>query len=239
MVFKNVYLNNTSTIVGPMEKEGPLSSYFDKKYDDYYMNEKTFEEANIKLVDESIDKVLEKENISINDIDLFISSDLSNQIAVSNIVASKLNTPYLGIYSACASIIEALIIGGMFVENNKKTVLASVSAHNNLSEKTYRYPVEYGGPKRKTTTFTVTGSASCIISSNKTNIKLVHATIGECIDSKVSDVYSMGAVMAIAAANTIVKHLKDNNLDSNYYDLILTGDLGSIGKEILKEYLYK
>lgn len=236
MVFKNVYLNNTSTIVGPMEKEGPLSLYFDKKYDDYYMNTKTFEDANIKLVEDSIDKVLEKENINICDIDLFISGDLSNQIAVSNYVASKLEIPYLGVYSACASMIEGLILGAMFVEKNNK-VLVSTSAHNNLSEKTFRYPIEYGGPKRKTSTFTVTGSASVIISREKSNIKLKRATIGTSIDSKVSDVYNMGAVMAISAASTIIKHLEEYKLKPDYYDLILTGDLGVVGKEILKEYL--
>ena len=237
MVFKNVYLNNTSTIVGPIEKQGPLSLYFDKKYDDYYMDTKTFEDANIKLEEESIEKVLDKEKLTPVDIDLFISGDLSNQIAISNIVASKLNIPYLGVYSACATSIESLILGAMFVQNENKKVLVSTSAHNNLAEKTYRYPVEYGGPKRKTATFTVTGGVSCIISQEKSNIKIVRATIGSAVDSKIKDVYNMGAVMAIAAANTILSHLKEYKLKPDYYDLILTGDLGIIGKEILKDYL--
>ncbi len=237
--FNNVYINNTSTIAGIMEKDGPLSKYFDKTYNDYYMNTKSFEEAEIKLEEESIDKVLEKENLSIKDIDLFIAGDLSNQIASSNYTASKLQTPYLGIYSACATSVEALILAAILIEKENKKVLISTVSHNNMSEKTFRYPTEYGGPKRKSATFTVTGGASCILSREKSKIKVVRGTIGICNDSNIKDVYNMGGVMAISAADTIYKHLKDNDLDADYYDLILTGDLGEVGKDILKEYMKK
>ena len=235
--FNKVYVNNTSTIAGIMEKQGPLSKYFDKTYDDYYMNMKTFEEAEIKLEEESIDKVLEKENLSINDIDLFIGGDLSNQISTTNYTASKLQTPYLGIYSACATSIEGILLGSVFIERDNIRTLITTVSHNNTSEKTFRYPVEYGGPKRKTTTFTVTGGASIILSREKSKIKVTKGTIGKSIDSTIKDVYNMGGVMAIAAANTIYSHLTYFNEKPEDYDLILTGDLGKVGKDILKEYM--
>ena len=236
--FNNVYLNNTATITGPMESDGPLSKYFDKSYKEYYMGTSTWEDAEIRLMNEAIEKVLEKEQINKNQIDLFISGDLSNQIASSNYTASNLSIPYLGIYSACATSIEGLILASILVENNNVSkVLTSTASHNNLSEKTFRYPVEYGGPKRKTATFTTTGSAAAIVSNNKSDIKITSATIGTSIDSGVKDVYNMGGVMAIAAAKSIYKHLTDLKRDANYYDLILTGDLGIVGKDILREYM--
>lgn len=236
--YNNIYINNTSTITGPMESNGPLSKYYDKSYNDYYMGSKTWEQAEIKLMQESIDLVLVKENIIKKDIDLFIAGDLSNQIATSNYVASTLNIPYLGIYSACATSLESIIIGINFIEsNNVKKVLVSTSSHNNAAEKQYRYPVEYGGPKRKTATFTVTGGASAIISNKESDIRIESATIGKSVDSGIKDVYNMGGVMAIAAAKTIYEHLKDLKREPKYYDLILTGDLGVYGKNILKDYI--
>lgn len=240
MTFKynDIYINNTSTVTGPMESNGPLSKFFDKSYNDYYMGLKTWEQAEIKLMQESIDLVLEKENVVKTDIDLFIAGDLNNQIIASNYVAVSIGIPYLGIYSACATSMESIIIAANFLENsNIKRVLVSTSSHNNLAEKQFRYPVEYGGPKRKTTTFTTTGGASAIISRNKSLFRIESATIGTSVDSGVKDVYNMGGVMAIAAAQTIYKHLKDLKRDPNYYDLILTGDLGRYGKDILKEYV--
>ena len=120
---------------------------------------------------------------------------------------------------------------------NKANV--NTSSHNNVAEKQFRYPVEYGGPKRKTATFTVTGAASSFISYNKEGVKIESATLGKSINSGVKDVYAMGAVMAIAAVETIITHLKDTKSEIGYYDLILTGDLGIYGKKILKECLEK
>lgn len=240
MTFKynNIYINNTSTITGPMESNGPLSKFYDKSYNDFYMGTKTWEQAEIKLMQESIDLVLEKENKIKSDIDLFIAGDLSNQIATSNYVASTLNMPYLGIYNACATSIESIIIGINFLESARaKNVLVATSSHNNAAEKQYRYPVEYGGPKRKTTTFTVTGGAAAIISNRESDIKVESATIGTSVDSGIKDVYNMGGAMAIAAAKTIYEHLKDLKRDPSYYDLILTGDLGVYGKDILRDYI--
>lgn len=236
--YNNVYIENTSTVVGPYEKKGPLSNYFDKAYDDLYIEQKTWEKAEIKLHQESIDILLKKSKLKPENIDLIISGDLSNQIAISYYGASKFNIPFLGIYTACATTVEGMIIASTFIEsNNYKNIIVSTSSHNLTSERQFRNPTEYGAPKPKTATFTATGGASILLTNKKTSIKVESSTIGKILDYNQKDALNMGANMAIAAADTIYNHLTDLKRDATYYDLILTGDLGIYGKEILIEYM--
>lgn len=236
--YNHVYINNTYTVVGPYEYKGPLGSYFDKYYKDFYFGQKTFEDAESKILLDSIEGVLKKEKKDIQDVDLLISGDLMNQIISSNYAASKLKVSYLGIYSACASSVEGMIIGANMIESKMiKNCICSVSSHNNAAEKQFRYPVEYGGPKPKTTTFTTTGGASSYLSSVEGMIKIESATIGRVVDYGQTDAYNMGAVMAPACADTLYRHLTDLNRDISYYDMVYSGDLGAYGKDILKEYM--
>ena len=236
--YNNVYLNETSTVTGPYEANGPFTKLYDKSYDDFYFETNTWEQAESKLIDDSVDILLAKIGKTRFDIDLHISGDLLNQITASNYAASRLKIPYLGVYSACASSVEGLIIGSNMIEAKQvKNVITSVSSHNNGAEKQFRYPVEYGGPKRKTTTFTTTGGASAYLSSEKSLIRVESSTVGIVEDLGIKDVYNMGAVMAPAAASTIFRHLTDLKREVGYYDLILTGDLGIYGKKILKDYM--
>ena len=236
--YKNVYLNEVSTIAGPYEKKGPLGSYFDKTYDEFYFHKKTWEQAESKLIEESIDIVLRKLNKTRFDIDVHISGDLLNQIVASNYAASRLKIPFLGIYSACATSMEGMIIGANMVEAKlTKNCLVTTSSHNNAAEKQFRYPVEYGTLKSKTATFTVTGGTCAYLSREKSMIKIDSATIGTVEDMGEKDAMNMGAVMTPAAASTIYKHLKNTKRDVNYYDLILTGDLGIYGEKMLKEFM--
>lgn len=236
--FDNVYINDTGTVTGPYEKNGPLQSYFDKSYNDFYFGLKTWEQAESKLIEDSIDILLNKIGRTRFDVDLHISGDLMNQLTASNYAASKLGIPYLGVYNACATSTEGLIIGSSLVDKKIiKNCICSVSSHNNSAEKQFRYPIEYGGPKRKTTTFTTTGGASAYLSNDKKGIRIESGTIGSVIDMGIKDVYNMGAVMAPAAAQTIYEHLRDTKREIDYYDLVLTGDLGIYGKKILKEYM--
>lgn len=234
--FNKVYINDAVTITGPYESNGPLKNYFDKSYDDLYFGEKTWEQAEKKIINESID--LLKEKIGVRNVDLYIGGDLLNQITPSNYAASELESSFIGIYSACSISTLGLIIGANFIESRAlKNAITFTSSHNNGAEKQYRYPVEYGGPKPKTTTFTSTGAASAFLSTEKKGIKIECGTLGRVIDSKTTNVFHMGAVMAKAAADTINRHLIDTKRTIDYYDLVLTGDLGIYGKEILKDYL--
>lgn len=240
MTFKynHVYINSTSTIAGPMEAKGPFSKLYDKKYDNYYFGEKTWEQAESKSIKIAVDLALAKINKQPAEIDIHLGGDLLNQLTANNYAAALLRIPYIGIYSACATSTAGLILAANQIEAKQiENAIVTVSSHNNSAEKQFRYPVEYGGPKRKTTTFTATGATCAYLSTDKNGIKIESGTIGKVIDMGIKDVYHMGAVMAPAAAEVIYKHLKDTNREPNYYDLILTGDLGKYGKTILIEYM--
>lgn len=236
--YKNVYINDTATVVGPDEKKGPLNNYFDKSYNELYFGKDTYEQAETKLINDSVDILLSKLHKIKFDIDLFISGSLQNQLAASNYAASNLAIPYFGVYSACASSVEGLIIGANMVEKGQiKNCICNAVSHNAVAEKQFRFPVEYGGPKPKTTTYTVTGSASAYLSKEPSTIRIESSTVGKVVDLNITDVYHMGAVMAPACADTIMNHLLDTKRNIDYYDLVLSGDLGRYGKGILMEYM--
>lgn len=234
--FKNVYIEDYYSLVGPIEKESQLKN-FDLAMDDYYFKEKTFEKSEVKMQQTVIDNLLRKHNYAISDFDFLIGGDLSNQISITNYNALNYNIPFVGIYAACATFAESLIVGANFLDSNafKKAILIT-SSHNLNAEKQFRYPVEYGAPKPHTATFTTTGAISTILTKIPHKIKIESATIGRTIELGIKDANNLGAVMAPAAASTLQTHLTDLKRDINYYDLILTGDLGCIGSNILKEF---
>ena len=142
--YENVYINDTATITGPYEKKGPLGNFFDKSYDEFYFGTKTWEDAESKLLEESVDLLLRKVGKTRFDIDVHIAGDLLNQLVASNYAASHLQIPYMGIYNACATSVEGLIIASNMLEAGQiKNCICSVSSHNNAAEKQFRYPVEY------------------------------------------------------------------------------------------------
>lgn len=237
--FNNVYVENTYTIASVYEKDGPIANYFDLVYDkDLYYGCDTFEGAEEKLLHDSIKNLISKCKLKEKDIDYVISGDLQNQIAASDYAMRNFDISFLGIFNACATFGEGLVIGANFIEGKRASnIIVSTSSHNMVAEKQFRNPTEYGAPKKKTTTFTSTGAASMLLTNKKGKIKITSATCGRVQDKGVTDVNNMGAVMAIAAADTIKRHFDDLKIKPNYYDLILTGDLGWYGKEILIDYL--
>ena len=237
--YNNVFIEDAYTVCGPYENDGPLSNYFDKKHEkDLYFGEKTLEKAEVHLLKEANKNILSKNKLKEDDIDLLISGDLQNQITSSNYMARDFDIPYLGIFEACSTIAEGLILGSNFIEGKSaKKVIVSTSSHNMAAEKQFRNPTEYGAPKKKTTTFTATGGVSILLGNKKSKVKVESTTIGKVKDLGITDVNNMGAAMAPAAASVIYNHLKDTGRDPNYYDLIVTGDLGIYGKEILKDYI--
>lgn len=238
--FNNVYVKNVSTIAGPFVIEGPFKDKFDKTFKDFYDGEKTFEMCEMKELSECIKILLNKTNLNEENVDFAVSADLMNQSTISNFAYSKFNIPYLGVYNACASMCESILIASSIIDGKKeKNAICSTSSHNMTSERQFRNPVEYGAPKPKTTTFTVTGAAALMLTNNKTDIKVTSATIGKIVDMGVMNVFDMGSVMAPSAAYTLNEHLKQTKESVSDYDLILTGDLGEYGKEIFKEYCKK
>ena len=237
--YNNAYIEDWLTIVGPKEAESKLKK-IDYKMDDYYFGEKTFEQCEIKMQRLIIDNILNNNNLKKEDINILIGGDLLDQISVSNYAASDNRISMLGIYSACATFAESLIIGSMFLkESSIKNVLTITSSHNKTAERCYRFPIEYGYPKKGVSTCTVTAGITTLLKKDEGKIKIESATIGKVIEKGIVDIFNMGAIMVPSAANTLYEHLKDLKRDVSYYDLILTGDLGCTGAEIFKEYMKK
>ncbi len=204
----------------------------DKYINDYYLNMKTIELGETKYQKLTIKGLMNKSKKTKQDIALLISTDLQNQILSSSLSAMKFKIPFLGVYSACAGFIEELIVASNMLNNNN--IIVTTSSHNLVSEKQFRYPVEYGAIRKKVNTCTSTGSVSVLLSKNKSNIKIESSTIGS-VYGIYNDTNNMGAAMAYSACETIKKHMDDTSRSEEYYDLILTGDLGIYGTKILKE----
>ena len=235
--YSNCYINDYYSIAGPMEKNGQIKTY-DETLDDYYFGEKTFEDAEIKMQKSAIKNILIRNRLEKSSIDLAVGGDLFNQIAITSKAFENTEIPFLGTYSACATFVENLLIAcNMLSTRYIKKALVITSSHNLTAEKQFRYPIEYGAVKYKSNTFTATGAVCALVSNVISKIKIESSTIGKIIDMGIKDVNNMGAVMAPAAASTIVTHLKETKRTIDYYDLVITGDLGEVGTNILKEYL--
>lgn len=236
--FNNVYINDFECIVGKNEKDGNIKNV--ECINNYYHGEKTFELSQIKMQYEVINKLLCKNNLIDQDVDLIIGGDLLNQITGTTYSLKRFNISLLGIYSACASFIESLIIASEFLMNeNINKVVCTTSSHNLAAERQFRYPVEYGAIRNVNSTFTTTGAISCLVSNKRGKVKINSATIGSVFDYDIKDANMIGAIMAPSAAEVLVNHLNNNVINIDYYDLILTGDLGNVGLSILKDYLYE
>lgn len=235
-----IYLTSTGTSGGPLEKEGPLGSTIDKTFDELYCGEKTWELAERKLMREAIDICLKNINKKPKDIDLFLAGDLLNQTVTSNYIAAENQIPYIGLFGACSTSMEGLALASHFVDSGAVNyVLTAVSSHNATAERQFRNPTEYGGPKQGTTQSTVTGSGAAIVSRDRSPIRITGATIGKVQDWGIADASDMGSAMAPAAADTIEQHLKDTGRKVTDYDLIVTGDLASVGSPIVRELMWE
>jgi len=236
--YNNVFINSYAVVGGPYEKDGPLGMKMDKVYKNLYAGEKTWEQAEVKMHSDSIEVVLNKSKKNKEDINLLISGDLLNQVSASSYAAYDFKIPFFGVYGACSTSVEGIILMSSLIDGGKiKNGIVSVSSHNMSSEKQFRNPTEYGAPKPSTATFTSTGGASVLLSNQKSKIRVESSTIGKVVDMDQTDPLHMGAVMAAAAGDTIYRHLSDMKRTVNDYDLILTGDLGKYGKEILIDYM--
>ena len=244
IVFENTpVILSTGSAVGPKEKEGPLYSFFDTTIDDVYFGEKTFEKAESKFMAEAIDLAIKKANLNKNKIDYMFAGDLLNQCISSGYTARNLSIPFFGLYGACSTFAEANILAASFVNAGYAyNSVAAASSHFCASERQFRLPLEQGTQMTPNSQWTVTGSgATLIVKADKNNIKkyphISMATPGKVIDLGIKDIANMGAAMMPAAFDTIVTHLEDTKHTPDYYDLIVTGDLGKLGSKLLIEQL--
>ena len=223
-----------ASVAGKKESEGPLKAYFDVVDKDTYFGQKTWEQAEKQMQALALNKLAEKANMRPQDFGLVFSGDLLNQCIGSSFTLRNRNISHLGLYGACSTMAESLLmasmaVGGGFSDN----VVAMTSSHFASSERQYRFPLGYGGQRTPTSQWTVTGSGAALVSSTGKGPKITACTIGTVTDLGIKDANNMGAAMAPAALSTIKAHFEDLKVSADDFDLIVTGDLGQLGKEVL------
>lgn len=228
------FIINTASIVGKKEGNGPLSEYFDVILKDDKLGATSWEKAESKLQKETSILAMERAGLTPNDINYVFAGDLLNQCVGANYGMRDLEIPFFGLYGACSTMAESLSLGSMIISGNfANYVLCSTSSHFCSAEKQFRNPLEYGGQRTPSSQWTVTGAGSAVLAKEGDGPRITHITTGKVIDMGITDANNMGAAMAPAAADTLITHFEDTGRKPDYYDLILTGDLGIVGSNIL------
>lgn len=229
---------STASIVGPMEGEGPLGLYYDLVLKDQLYGETTWEKAESKMVIDVVTTALAKVKLKPVDVDLMLAGDLLNQIITTNYAARQLAIPFLGLYGACSTMAEGMALGSMLVDGGfVQRVVNAASSHYDTAERQYRYPTEFGVQRPPTAQRTVTGCGATVIAAQGQGPRITHVTIGKVVDLGVKDANDMGSAMAPAVADTIQVHLSDTGRKPEDYDLIISGDLGIMGKTMTQQLL--
>ena len=231
---------SSGTIAGPLEGKGPLGGHFDTVLKEDTWGEDSWEKAERKMFERAVRTAMDKAELKPSDVDCLLGGDLLNQIISANFAARELKMPFLGLYGACSTMAESLLIGGMLLDGGYANCVACTAvSHFSTAERQYRNPLEMGGQTTPTSQRTVTG-AGCSIAVGPNysgsrmyrNIFITAGTIGKVIDLGITDPNNMGAAMAPAAADTFAAHLSDTGRGVMDYDLVVTGDLGRFGSEM-------
>ncbi|WP_144553693.1 stage V sporulation protein AD [Bacillus sp. X1(2014)] len=236
-------ITSTGVTGGPFEANGNLAEDFDLLYEDLWMGKETYEKAHRLLLEEAIKTALNKRNMEKEQIQFLFAGDLINQITPTSFAARTMQIPYFGLFGACSTSMEGLALASFVVNyQGANYVLTGASSHNAAVEKQFRYPTEYGGQKPPTAQWTITGAGVALVQPNEPGQVFpvtTAATIGKVIDMGLTDPFNMGGAMAPAAADTIIAHFRDLQIDPSYYDLIVTGDLGRVGHDTAFELINK
>ena len=225
-----------ASVAGKKESEGPLATSFDITAKDTLFGQKTWEQAEKQMQKLALETLMKKASLSRQQLGMVFSGDLLNQCIGSSFTLRNTGIPHLGLYGACSTMAESLLLASMAVEGGfSNRVVAMTSSHFASSERQYRFPLGYGGQRTPTSQWTVTGSGAALVCPEGSGPAITHCTIGTITDLGIKDANNMGCAMAPAAWHTIRAHLEDLKLQPTDYDLIVTGDLGQIGKEMLME----
>ena len=231
---------STGTVAGPKECVGVVGKYVDKALSDDMFGESTYEKAECKMLAYAIGKAIENAELSEKDIDMMISGDLLNQIISASFAARDFDFPFLGVYGACSTMAESLALAAAFIDAGYfNRIVAATGSHFSSAERQYRYPLELGNTRPPQSQWTVTGAGGAVVAKSGGSVAITAATFGKVVDFGISDVNNMGAAMAPAACDTILTHLKDTGRAPDYYDLIVTGDLGALGSRIVKDLTWE
>ncbi|MDU1323075.1 MAG: stage V sporulation protein AD [Clostridium botulinum] len=230
----------TTSIVGPKEGEGPLKDYFDIILKDDLFNQETFEKAESAILSTAISDVIKKCNLKDTDIDMLCAGDLLNQTISSSFAARDLDIPFIGLYGACSTMAESLSVASMLMDGGfSNYAVAATSSHFSAAERQFRFPLEYGSQRAPTSQWTVTGAGAMVLGKEGNYPHISYVTIGKVKDYGVTNADNMGASMVPAAVSTIYQHFKDTGRTPKDYDIIATGDLGKVGRELTEKLLLK
>ncbi len=228
-----------AAVAGKKESEGPLGGCFDKTYSDNLLGEDSWEKAESRMQTEVIELCLEKTGINADALDAVFSGDLLNQCIASTFGIRQLGIPHVGMYGACSTMASTLLSASLMLQAGcAERCVAMTSSHFSSAERQYRTPIQYGGQRTPTAQWTVTGAGALSLVRGE-GISVKGGTVGIIQDLGVKDPNNMGAAMAPAAAHTIERHLQAFGASPSDYDLILTGDLGFVGSELLIELLLR
>lgn len=227
-------ITHWASVVGNKEAQGPLAHTFDVKILDPHFGQRTWEQGEKRMQQIALQTLAKKASIDLKQLDLVFSGDLLNQCIGSSFTLRNMQIPHLGLYGACSTMAESLILSAMVISGGfADRVVAMTSSHFATSERQYRFPLGYGGQRTPSAQWTVTGSGAALVCCEGRGPIIEAATIGTVTDLGIKDANNMGAAMAPAALSTIKAHLNDLQRSPEDYDLIVTGDLGQIGKEAL------
>ncbi|MBU5627652.1 stage V sporulation protein AD [Oscillibacter sp. MSJ-2] len=223
-----------SNIGGKMESRGPLADYFDELDQDSFFGEKTWEKGESAMQKRVLNRALQKAGMAPADLDYIFAGDLLNQCIGSSFGLREFGVPFLGLYGACSTMGESLAMAAMAIDGGFATLAAAMtSSHFCTAERQYRMPVPYGNQRTPTAQWTATAAGCCILGAQGDGPYITHATCGRIVDLGISDVNNMGAAMAPAAHDTLLSFFQDTNTSPSDFDLVVTGDLGALGHEIL------
>ena len=227
-------ITHWASVAGKKEVQGPLSHTFDIKCRDTLFGQKTWEQAEKQMQQLALKKLLDKAKIAQQELDVVFSGDLLNQCIGSSFTLRNTSVPHIGLYGACSTMAESLLMASMAVSGEfSDKVVAMTSSHFASSERQYRFPLGYGGQRTPTAQWTVTGAGAALVCKKGKGPIITSCTIGTVTDLGITDANNMGAAMAPAAFTTIKTHFEELGTTPDNYDLIVTGDLGQLGKDIL------
>jgi len=229
-----------ASVVGPDEGEGPLAEDFDLIHPELDMQQKSWEKAERLLLEQATAFAVRHAGLKKDDIQFYFGGDLMNQIISNSFAARSIGAPYIGTFGACSTSMETLALAAQLVDSgNAQYAMAGTCSHNCTAEKQFRYPTEYGSQKPPTAQYTVTGAGAAVVAPSGDGPVVECATIGKIMDLGITDPFNMGAAMAPAAVDTIQAHFNDTGRQPSDYDLIVTGDLASVGHPIARELLLR
>ena len=230
----------SAAVVGKKEGEGPLAATFDHISQDDSFGERSWEKAESAMQKLALAAALSKAGLSVSGLDYLLAGDLLNQCIGSGFAVRGQDVPFLGLYGACSTMAESLSLASMLLDGGYGTKIAAMtSSHFCSAERQYRSPLEYGGQRTPTAQWTVTGSGCVILADQGPGPYITHVTTGKVVDKGIKDAANMGAAMAPAAYSTLSAHFQDTGRKPSDYDLIVTGDLGQLGRDIVADWFHR